>query len=316
MQIPRAQLQVLLVAGYDAERSRTETLQVTLNADVQRLTSEPATEDTITLESNDVSEPVDEVDTDSDATDPTGSGAGTPIGDVRRPSYFKTDRGHASAEYVLALGGTIMLRRARAVELSFRTAFDAALDVTLRKEINPLTHRLLPGGVASGKVIATRMAYSADEHHAEITIGCCVGRGGTLEANAGQPIYVDDDYVEEDYQARTGEQRLVLPNLLYSSYDDAEIVDDGYNFLSPVTAEQALIGIEIENGPDVQKEAFAGTRFAGSQDEVVNKLNGLATVICVELKPVTAGPFDNILELDVETMLLPRSIDLEEGATA
>ena len=186
---------------------------------------------------------MDEVDSDTD-------GNSLPIGDARRSSYFKTDRGHDSTEYVLALGGTIMLRRARAVELSFRTSFDAGLAVTLRKEINPLTHRLIPGGIASGKVIALRMAYSADEHFAEITIGCCVGRGGTLVANAGEPTYVDNDYVEEDYQARTGEQREVLPGLIYNSYDDAVIADDGYNFLSPVTIEQALIGVEVDFGPD------------------------------------------------------------------
>jgi hypothetical protein len=308
LHIPLGQLDIAFLAQYDAQRTRTETLVVTMTADVQRLTSDPATIDTVTLESNDVSEPVDE--------DESTDGLEIPIGDVRRNSYFKTDRGHDSAEYVLALGGTIMLRRARAVELSFRTAFDAGLDVTLRKEINPLTHRLIPGGVASGKVIALRMAYTSDEPYAEIAIGCCIGRGGTLVADAGEPTYVDDDYVEDDYQARAGELREVLPNLLYNSYDEAAIVDDGYSFLSPVTAEQALIEVEVTNGPAAQIIALNNIISVGSQDEIMSELNDISTRICLELRPVNGGPFENTIELNVEPMLLPRSLDLEEEATA
>ena len=48
----------------------------------------------------------------------------------------------------------------------------------------------------------------------------------------------------------------------------------------------------------------------------MSKLNEVSTLICIELKPVNGGPFENTIPLTVDPMLLPRSIDLEEGATA
>ena len=58
----------------------------------------------LTLQSADLGEPID---------------GELPIGDVRRRSYFPTERGLRSLEYLIALARAHLLMRSRAVEIEF-----------------------------------------------------------------------------------------------------------------------------------------------------------------------------------------------------
>jgi hypothetical protein len=133
-------------ARYDVDRERVETLEFTISADVQPLIS--AREDTnidIEMQSAEVDQPID-------------PGGAMPIVTPRRRSYFLTDRGHRSVEYLIALCRARLLSRARAVEVSFRTTFAIGRALSLRHSVS-LSDPRLPGGIATGKVVKLVLAF-------------------------------------------------------------------------------------------------------------------------------------------------------------
>ena len=122
-----------------------------------------------------------------------------------RSSYLKTDRGRQSLDYLIALARSRLLARARAVEIECTIPFATGAGLSCRKNAT-ITDSRLPGGSASGKVIAYTLRASGDGSRlCDVTIGCTIGNGATETATAGTPTYVEDGYVDDGYQQRTGQ---------------------------------------------------------------------------------------------------------------
>lgn len=295
---------------YDASRDRSETVTASVEADVQSLLVDPGADetDTIELSSTFAGEPID--------PDLGSPGAfDMPIGDLRRNTYFKTDRGAQSFEYGLLLARAKLLTRSRAVNLKVTTPWSVANDMTCRQNGHVTDYRL-PGGEATGKIIAYRRSASGeDAPEAEITLGCTIGYGVPLgAAAAGIPTYVEDGYVNDNYQQRTGaETELIAGVLQYDDFDNYAVTDDDgvdlFN-MSPATVINSLV---VTNGPDAQRAAIdiQAALPATAAPDPVAALEAAATTVTLDLVPCDGGAFHVDYAVDVSQLVVPQTIDLE-----
>lgn len=299
---------------YDAERRYSEILTFTLQADVQALLTDPAGEDEsiITLSTQDVDQPVDAPDT----AHPDGA---LPIGDLRNRSFFQSDRGRDSVEYLIALARSRLLYRARAVQVSFRTTWQNGLSFSCRKNCR-LADGRLPGGAATGKITAYRLHASAGgspfQFFAEATIDCAIGQGSTVTETAGTPVYAAPGYAQPGWQAYTG--KTIVPiagEVAYTDYSDIGPADDGIDFYD-FRAADAVEAITITDGFQTQRSLLqnylvnSANRFADLQ-AAMDALDNIPTKICVTMVPLDNGPFETDFPLTVSTLAVPKTIDLE-----
>ena len=207
---------------WEAEKKRTETIKLSMVADIQDVLAEP--EDEANIEKITVS-------ADATVTEPDDDGA-MPIGDKRRKAYLPTDRGNDSVQHLLLLGRARLRRSARAVEIRVRVPWEIGIGASLRMNAR-VTDRRLPGGEASGKIIGYELsAAGTGEFYAELTIGCSVGRGGGVLAAPGAPTWVNDGYVYGGYQIAAGAGVTVLTgDIVYQTLDDFTVDDDGVDLL-------------------------------------------------------------------------------------
>jgi hypothetical protein len=295
---------------YDAARDRSETVTASVEADVQPLLVDPGADetDTIELSSDVIGEPID--------PDLGSPGAfDMPIGDLRRNTYFKTDRGAQSLQYGLLLARAKILSRSRAVNLKVTTPWSVANGITCRMNGHVVDYRL-PGGEATGKVITYRRTASGeDAPQAEITLGCTIGYGVALgPPAAGTPAYVEDGYVNDNYQQRTGaDVELIAGVLQYESLDDFAVTDDDgvdlFN-LRPATAVNSLV---VTNGPNAQRAAIdiQASLPATAAPDPVAALEAAATTVALDLVPVDGGAFHVDYAVEVSEIVVPQTIDLE-----
>ena len=294
--------------AYEARRARRETISFTLAAATQDLATDAGEEEVrdIELSSFALAEPLDDLGT---------AGFTAPLRDARRPSYFLTDRGKQSLEYLLALARAELLEQARAVEVTATTRFEDGLDLSCRISAR-ITDPRLPGGVATGKIVAYELSIDGDSgaKEARLTIGCSVGRGTSVNAAAGTPGYVEDGYVEAGWQTRTGAVVVPIAGVLgYTDYDDQGppndgVADDGVDFLA-LNPAAALVSLQVLNGEAAQKAVLdAGYTSLAVAAEA---LNAAFTEVDVSLVPLETGPFAHEIAVSVEDLAVPKTIDLE-----
>lgn len=299
--------------NYSASRKRSETVFFSMEADIQSLITEPGAteEEVIKLNSSSIGLTVD----------PDGS---LPIEDLRRPSFFQTDRGHQSFQYLLALARARLAMRSRAVIISFQTTWEVAIGLSCRYSATVLDRRL-PGGSATGKV--TNYVLTADPQNGEfakITIESCIGHAGSVSAVAGAPIWADDGYVDAGYQMETGGTLDFdgLGELTYQSFGDFGIDDDGVNFftISPTNAREfatfGLTGTLVEQMAAVTiplggTPTTPGAGFFGG--DPLGALAKVPTVITLDMVPLTGGPFNTTFNVALSQLKLPKSVDLEHA---
>lgn len=285
---------------YRASRKRTETIAVVLTAETQQVLSDPAAADTETLRLT--SEFVGE------AIDP---GGGVPIGDLRRNSYFQTDRGIASFEYLLLLARAKMRHRGRAVDVTIGMHFEDAVGITLRKNIQYLDYRL-PGGACTGKVKRVTLSVSDIGMLAKIVIGCSIGTGSTVSGSAGTGVYAAPGYMAAGYQVMTGEiASLITGEIAYQTLDQFVVEDDGVDLFN-MTSDTAVNFVTVTNGIKAQIDnlkQFQGATFATFG--FPNFKRQLTTKVDLDLKPVTGSEFHTTFSPSVTPLALPRSINLE-----
>jgi hypothetical protein len=302
--VPLWRIATTLRLRYATERQRSERVRFTLSADVQPIVTLPGEDEALSLSlaATDVGEPID---------------GELPIGDVRRRSYFPTERGLRSLEYLVALARAHLLMRSRAVEIEFGCRFERAISLSCRKNVRVFDRRL-PGVQAVGKVIA--YAFSVDGATGaligSVTIGCAVGYGGAISEAEGDPTYVDDDYVENDYQAHEGNV-LVLGSgdVGYSVPIDA-VNDDGLDLLGGLRLADVMSNYMVVNNAMMQAGAIGAGMAISSvakdvADGVKNVLKTVPTQLRFTLKPVTGGPFESEYDIDVSALKVPAMIDLE-----
>ena len=73
----------------------------------------------------------------------------------------------------------------------------------------------------------------------------------------GEPAYVDDDYVENDYQAHDGHVVVLSAGDVGYSVPVDAVNDDGLDLLSGLRASDVISDFEVVNGAPAQVAAVA-----------------------------------------------------------
>lgn len=251
-------VETTLRIGYSANRSRSETIKFSVSADFQRIVTEPANDEII-----------DNIEISTDV-------AASP-----RSHYFSTDDGIASLEYLICIARARLLARCRSVEITIECRFESSINFSCRKNFYLQDDRL-PGGEAVGKIKEYSLSGNGDTGAfvGRVTMASAIGTGGAIVGDPGEPIYVNDGYVNYGYQFY--ENSLVVLDAGDIAYSPpiSVISDDGLVF--PLSRSQAII---------LAVKSTASYRL--------------------RLRPVDGGPFTAIYPISVGTLIAPRQIDLE-----
>jgi hypothetical protein len=286
---------------YDANRKRSETVRFILEANVQSILTEPgsAEEQSINLSSTYIADPVDD-----------GS---IPLHNLGSNTYFLTDRGVKSFEYLLLLARTKLLQRARAVIISITVQFDKAINISCRDNVVLTDHRL-PGGTATGKVTGYRLRVDGDigEQLAEITFACAVGYGDTVTPRAGTTGYAAPGYMTSGYQKATGGQQAAdSGDIVYTDFSNFEVVDDDGLDLSNMTSKTVLMSLTVTDGVNDQVNAINAAVNKQTNSDPISALRGSPTRVILELVPVEGGAFNSDFTVVCSNLVIPKMIDLE-----
>ena len=260
-----------------------------------------------------------------------------PIGDVRNRSYFSSDRGLQSLEYLLHRARSQLMSSGRAINVSWDCSFERAKQLSCRKNALLHDHRL-PGGQAQGKIVKYALSLDGDSGKpiGHVEIACSIGYGGSVAGVPGEPAYVDTGYVDEGYQFMDGQiVALDAGDVGYTVPVDAPN-DDGIHF--PLTYRQAILVNETHGSADAQAAAIDGlaqspvTGFSGptgTQEQIDAILNRSTEVprqienmlkansVWQEIKfrNLETGPFESAYEIELTPLELPQGINLEAGST-
>lgn len=291
---------VRMVLDWRASRQRTETVTAVLTASVQRELSDTADSDRedVALTSQYISQGVD-------------PGGEVPIGSATQRSYFQTGRGTASFEYLLLLARAKLRARARSVDITFAVDWNTALGISLRHSVTYLDRRV-PGGTATGKVKAYKLAVSDGAMWGEFTIGCSIGNDDAPSAAVGVPSYVEAGYVDLGYQVMSGGQTMLAgSDFAYQTLDDFTITDDGLD-LTNLTEDAAVESFIVVNGLEDQMNAmFAhNNTVQPTSGDPAQQMATMTTAVTLNLKPVTGTNFHTDFFPAVTQLWLPKTIDL------
>lgn len=266
---------------------------------------------------------------------------GTP-GNVWARSYFATDRGARSLQYLMAIQRAHIRKRARAVELDFECSFEMGVGITCRKTVT-LQDTRIAGGQALGKVMTADLSGDGDsgEVKCAVTIGCCVGRGNAVTTVPGTPTYASPGYMQSGYQQEVGGV-VVLPDLTDVGYTPIVSAPDDDGLVLPLDKGQVVISEGIKGSIAAQvlgvqsaissmaKAAILSQQPITSIEESVavqqemtrlqansvsRQLQDHPIYYESQLKPVTNGPFWDSYVVETQMMTLPKGIDLEGAST-
>jgi hypothetical protein len=165
--------------------------------------------------------------------------------------------------------------RARCFEIGFVVPWDIGIDASCRKSVH-LTDRRLPGGEAIGKIVEYRLTCSAQEGaRAGIKIACCIGKGvPAAEPAPGVGVYASTGYAQAGYQATTGGQlSIVEGELVYETFDDFEINDDGLDLFN-MTADTCLLNYTSFDVPQAGFSVFGDVTQASTTVANLSDLSG------------------------------------------
>lgn len=303
MFVPIWHMVPVMTVRYDVERKYSEVLTISLSADVQDIRTDVGGQDVLSLSmsSSELASPIDDY-------------GEIPIGDVRRRTYFATDRGAASIEYLIALMRSRLLARSRCVEVTFETDFRTAIDagVTLRKSLVMVDNRF-PDGQVGGKIIGYRFALDGSDGTmlAEIKIGASVGRNGAIAAVPGVGVYANAGYMTSGYQRETGGH--VVPfagDVAYVPINGLLANDDGIDLLN-LHKDNIIQELVKENSAGDQKAHMP--HAVDQPQDVFEKLNEVPTRFTLTMVPLTGGPFETLFTVETTDLKIPRTINLEAG---
>jgi hypothetical protein len=323
LRVPLWAVTAALSLNYAAERARKETVSFTMRAKVQPLVTLPGEEEVgkLHIGGGDVGMP---------------HGGSLPIGSLRNRSYFSSDRGLQSLEYLLHRARSQLMASGRAVTVSWECSFERAKQLSCRK--NALLHdRRLPGGQAQGKIVKYSLSLDGDSGKAigRIEIACSIGYGGSVASVPGAPTYVESGYVDDGYQIKDGTMVVLdAGDVGYAIPIDAPN-DDGLHF--PLTKRQAVLLNTTHGSADAQAAAietlaqapvtgFSGPRGTQEQiaaignrsTEVPKQLEEMLKANSVwqeiKLRNLQTGPFENSYAIDLTPLELPQGINLEAAS--
>jgi hypothetical protein len=316
-----------LTVDFQAKREWTEVVSFFMESDIQDIVSDSrAHTETVNLTTNSLSLNIT----------PDGT---TPLYDTRSNTFFKTDYGrNVSFPFLVAYAKAKLTFKARAVTIEITVPFWKALGISCRHNVHVIDERI-PGGQATGKVIGYLFTASAGAgEKLKIKIGCCIGKGGTVAPSVGTGTYVQPGYFVSDPLAETmtGATIAISPGddtLVYRSFDELDIIDDGVN-LFDMRPEAVVTSLKLIMGPNEQIEQIKAIKGAETTHVVtgINDLNepfsitvqapsvppspadalkNAYTRIEIGLVPVTGSSFISNFSIDISKLQLPKTIDLE-----
>lgn len=290
---------------YDVSRQRIERVTFDLVSDVQPIVTEPedGAFELVTLSSRHVSELLDS-DTDTNQIGVTNA----PIGDTRRSSYLRTDRGRKSIEYLIMVARAKLIARARAVDITFSSTFNNIVPLTLRHSAS-ITDSRIPGGVAAGKIKAYSFSASGDGSLTGfVTIGCTIGNGQSIpEPPPAEFVYGEPDYTTE-YQFSETSTFIPAPgDVSYLDLAAVAIADDGVDFFNLMPS-KLINSFTVENG--YEDQAGVVGKVWPDIAAAVEALNAAHTRVCLDLKPLDGGPFETNYTVTVSDLMLPKTMTL------
>lgn len=297
-----------LKVTYGASREFGQIVTFTMRTAQQAIITDPGADEVlaISLNANKVS-------------DYTANGT-LPIGDVRKRDYVHSPRGLLSCEYLLLVARAHLISRSRAVETTYQQAFkQGAVSRSLRKGALLHDHRL-PGGGASGKIIKYHFTLdgSTGAAIAEITFGSAIGYGGSYSVAPGDPSWVDDGYVDREWQEYINEIKLTDTQDVQWTIAPSGIFDDGLDFIAGLNAENVTKVCTIENTYQEQAVVInaAGDGENTDQAKISTVLQNNPTKITMQLVPMEGGPFQQEVVLSLSDLIVPKQIDLEAPSNA
>lgn len=252
-------LETELTIGYNVSRGRSEILNIQVNCDFQDLVTDTGSDqyDTLSL---------------------TGK-----VSNSVKAYYFTTNAGRISIEYLLCVARARLLARSRAIRITCDTTFNFVLNCSCRKNLQ-LNDDRLPGNTATGKIIYYSISGDGDSglFIGKVKFACTIGNDTPTVGAVGTPTYVNDNYVETDYQV----------------YNDRVIVldagDISYTELIPYTADDGITFPPAKNSV-----------IAEDKTDATYRLN---------LRKLDNGPFTATYNLTELTLSIPRQIDLEAAS--
>lgn len=284
-------------AFYQTSRGRTERVSFTLTGGLQPLLTDPEGTDVlnIALSSSALASPID-------------AGGGWPLYAESSNSYFPTERGQLSLQYLMLLARSHMYVRARGISITVEPRWETVVD-SLSCRMNMVVHDpRFPGGQVAGKVIGYTLAHDAAGKplHASVTIGCMVGTGEVLDDIPPPANSYIDDYIDNQFENEPGGAVPVIPGeLRYQAFDGLYVIDDDGLDLLNMTPSNVVQSIVITNGVTEQEQAIKNNKAAP-----VDGLEAVPTKVTLTLVPLTGQSFETDYLVEVEPLTLPKTVDL------
>jgi len=325
-----------LEIAYGANRSRSETISFTLVSDIQPLCYEfqisdideasIATIDFGSAKADDARDPPEGSDTET--TDYNTQ----PIEDTRRKTYFQTDRGMQSIQYLMLRARANLLSSARAVDVSVSQDFDEGLDLSLRKNAS-LTDGRIPGSTAIGKITKYVLSYDGNDGcgTCDITFSCTVGEGSSVGTpNAGEETYVEEGYESGEFIVRQWQEEVIATSDIKwdISTVTAQLLDDDGVELQGLDASDAVSSCTITGGLESQNSSVQTgctgyhkeLQFGSRQPRLVPEyedtetikatIGSIKTTITMQLRNLVDKEFSTEFSIGDVTMVVPKGINL------
>lgn len=252
-------------------------------------------------------------------------------------SYFTTDRGHWSVEYLICKARARLRMRARCVKVQFDAPFENCLSLSCRKNATLLDGRI-PGGAASGKITSyTLSADQAGKLCGHIEIGCSVGFANSVPSITGTPDYASPGYMQSNYQQIVGgqfsiaEEDIAYTKPVFAPFDDGLafplqgfpgivniIVPDQvgaveFALLKVQQADLQASAIPVSVSPSGNTTPMAGQN-TGAYLEGINPaefaIEAAPVAAEILIHPVTNGPFNGSIVVECSTLEVPEGINL------
>jgi hypothetical protein len=250
-------------------------------------------------------------------------------GNIQQAAFYSSGRGAQAIEFMISKCAARMRQRARAVEIGCEIPFSLGLNLSLRKSAT-ITHKYLPGGVATGKIISyTISADGEGGRTANIKIACAVGRGGSVTASAGTDDY--SDAIAHEAQTQTGAS-VSLGSVTY----EPPPPDATYNGLHPpLTADQVVLyamwlgsltnqrrvihQIYGSQGSSVTGIGYGGdvtdrasrTQAAKNQADTLMQKPENSIYFELQLRPISGNQVSTPYYVNVSNLVIPQQINLE-----
>jgi hypothetical protein len=267
--VPRKWYKTRILTRYDFRQSRSETILATVENDVQPLAFD---QDGGTIDIN------------LSAEDVVGLG----LVPASTSSYFLTARGVNSFKHLLARARSHLAIAARAIEISFEIPFFDGLTLSCLNSIE-LQDSRIPGGSATGKIIAYELSVDGDTGTAScsVTIGVSVGNGQSYSPGGVTGDYCSAGYTGTVYQVGEGEEGAAVgsPDIIFAPYVRQAPVDP--LVIRRLRNGDVVQSVTITNEASDQNTALLANQYP-QRNDVSGVLSEYQTQIKVEMRDLAA----------------------------